>query len=56
LEITNGIHRFYALIFFFVQALRQWSKFGKQRSDETLITAKNYSNEAMKRFTLAKKL
>jgi hypothetical protein len=35
---------------FYVKALSNGGKFGKRWSDETLISAKNLSNEAMKRY------
>ncbi len=62
MEITNfggncqwKTLRFIASIFF-IKALRQVLQIREAMSDETLITAKNLSNEAMKHLTLAKKL
>jgi hypothetical protein len=35
------LHRFYALLFFFCKALRQWRQVRKRWSDKMLIMAKN---------------
>ncbi len=53
-QSKSSLHRFFALLFFFVKALRQWRQ--NLGRDKTLIMAKNQKDEAMKRITLAKKL